>query len=417
MKLILTTIVSTVAMGLVMLLSPAAALACKPKVKPVNEHCYGLAEWNVEGESGEGFKGLDAILGINEEALYAWAQEGSYNFLTDEEWVGFPKGYWNESGEELGCSAAGCTPEHEDRWFWFYNSEKEETGHTSSEGNDGPGEWEVTDKYEPSNSTWWVKSDTLTVYLPGQPSSATSIEVGTEITTNSSLLSGGAKNLDWEDLGGKWHYSDWASGDSHAGLGCISPAKAAWIEKYKTVGFGSNIEFPCDNETSDDLVSSPTSTGEHKPSGHQPAFKPASASSAAAMMPNLNATGPMSMVELKTRVTAVATNLGDPDPSSIEVAKATEAQALAVLTPRISYGVETDQQQESMSDPTYAVVLHGHFESATQTEGETPSKSYTILSLAINAKTGEITTFSLSKEGNTNQEQPAVSQLGDVSTL
>ncbi len=417
MKLVLATVVSTVAMVLATSLSPTAAFACKPQVYPVDEHCYGNATWDVEGQSGSGFKGLYALLGINSEALYAWTQEGYDNLITNEEWVQWPaSGTWNESGEMLGCIISGCTPAHEDRWFWFTNSATEgETGAVSSQGG-GAEEWEVDDYYDPSNKAWYVNSKNWSAFVYGQPSSVHVLKAGVEVTTTEAINSAGARDLDWEDLQGKWHYNDWASGSGHAILECNYPARVAWISPYTTFGYGVNIEWPCDN--GDALVSSPASTEGPSSSDQSPGFKPMPASSVLATLPNLSATGTMSMSELKTRITALAANLGEPDPSSIEVAKAPRAQAIAAVTPGISFD-ETGSQKEWLSGSTYAVVLHGHFESAAdpsgkRPEGDVPSKPYTTLSAVIDAKTGEVSTFNLT---DTNQQQPAISQLGDVSTL
>jgi hypothetical protein len=414
MKLVLTTVASTAVMGLATLLSPMAAFACKP---PSSEHCYGEASWDVEGQSGSGFKGLYALLGINSEALHAWNQEGSKNFITNEEWVEWSAGlYWNESGEILGCIISGCTPEHEDRWFWFFNSEGDgETGALSSEGG-GAEEWEVDDYYNPSNKGWYINSKNWATYAYGQPSSAPILKAGVEVTTTEAINSAGARDLDWEDLQGKWHYSDWASGSSHALLNCDYPARTAWISAYTTFGYGVNIEWPCDSE--DAMVSPPTSAEESSSSGHSPGLKPMPALSPLATLPNSSATGTVSVSELKTRATALAANLGEPDPSSIEVAKAPRAQAIAAVTPGMSFD-ETGKQKEWLGGSTYAVVLHGHFESAEapsgkRQEGEVPSRPYTTLSVVIDAKTGEVNTFNLTEA---NQQQPAISQLGDVSTL
>jgi hypothetical protein len=414
MKLVLTAVASTAAMALTALLSPAAAFACKP---PSYEHCYGEAYWDVEGQSGSGFKGLYALLGINSEALYAWNQEGSKNFITNEEWVEWEAGlYWNESGELLGCIVSGCTPEHEDRWFWFYNSEGDgETGAVSPEGG-GAEEWEVDNYYNSSNKGWYINSKNWAAYAYGQPSWAPILKAGVEVTTTEAINSAGARDLDWEDLQGKWHYSDWASGSGHAGLSCNYPARVAWISAYATFGYGVNIEWPCDNDA---MVSPPASLEEPSSIGRSPGFKPMPASSALATLPHSSAASTISTSELKTRAVALAANLGEPDPSSIEVAKAPRGQAIAAVTPGISF-IETGEQKEWLSGSTYAVVIHGHFESAAtppsaeRTEGQVSPKPFTTLSVVIDAKTGEVSTFNLTEA---NQQQPAISQLGDVSTL
>lgn len=395
------------------LFSPAAALACSPKEYPENEHCYGIAQWAVA--SGEGFKGLEAELGINSEALYAWEQEGEYNHITDEEWLEFDEGeYWNESGELLGCATLlACTPEHEDRFFWFANTEKDgEVAGESSEGNKGPEEWEVVDEYDPSSS-WFVKSKNWSADVHGQPSYAASITAGVETTTSDALDSAGASGLNWEGLKGVWHTGDWSDGNSHAGLTCDSPAKVAWITKYDTFGYGVNIEFPCDNE-GELAALAPLATEEPERRTHIPPTLrslPASSTGAAAM-PNTSSTSPMSMPELKTHVTALAANLGEPDPSSIEVATASRGQAMAAVTPGLSFS-ETGEQKDWLSESTYAVVLHGNFESAAtpssaRSESRSQPKPYTTLSLVLDAKTGAVTAFELTKP---SQQQPAISSL------
>lgn len=413
--------VSTAVVGLVTLLSPVAALACSPKTEPVNEHCYGIAQWNVEGKSGSGFKGLDTILGINSEALYAYSQEGYSNDISDEAWLEFDEGaYWNESGEHLGCGyLIGCTPEASDRYFWFDNSETYgEEGKGSPEGG-GPEEWEVADYYEPSTGVWYVKSKNWATLVAGQPSQATILTAGVETTTSDALNSAGASHLDWEDLQGKWHDNDWSSGTGHADSSCDAPAVAAWITKYTTFGYGVNIDYPCDTED-DALVSSPSGAGEPTTGTHTPpALRAVVSSAAAAMSPNLSATAPMSMAELKTRVTALAASSGeDPEISSIEVAQAPRRQAMAAVTPGSSF-VETGERKEWLSESTYAVVLHGHFESAAapsgvQSEGEPQPKPYTTLSFVLDARTGEVSAFALTEP---SQHQPEISELGDVSAL
>jgi hypothetical protein len=406
MKFALSTVASTVLAALAILLSPAAAFACKPLN---SEHCYGEAYWDVEGQSG-GFKGLYDLVGINSEALYAWNQEGSKNFISNEAWVEWEAGiFWNESGEMLGCVVFGCTPEHADRWFWFARTPSSEGGAMSPEGG-GAEEWQVYDYYDPSNKDWYVSSKNWAAFVSGQESYAPIIKAGVEVTTSSALNSGGATTLEWEDLQGKWH-SGWSSGSGNAALSCVAPAKVAWIKKYITLGYGIGIEWPCDNE---DAMVSPPNAEASSSGGYSPALKPMPASSPLATMPNLSTTSTVSTSELKTRVTAIAANLGEPDPT-IEVAKAPRAEAMAAVTPGISFD-ETGNQKEWLNGSTYAVVLHGHFESAEapsrkQTQGEKP---YTTLSVVIDAKTGEVSSFNLTEP---DRKQPAISQLRDVNTL
>jgi hypothetical protein len=90
---------------------------------------------------------------------------------------------------------------------------------------------------------------------------------------------------------------------------------------------------------------------------------------------------------------------------------------MAAVTPGSSF-VETGERKEWLNESTYAVVLHGHFESAAaggaQPEGESHAKPYTTLSLVLDAKTGEVSAFGLTEP---SQHQPEISALGDVSTL
>jgi len=394
------------------LLSPTAALACSPKVEPTNEHCYGIAQWDVEGLSGSGFKGLYTVLGVNSEALYAWTQEGYYNHISDEAWLEFDGGhYWNESGELLGCATLlGCTPEHADRWFWFARTEHD--GEVAGESPEGGGaeEWEVADYYNPSVNGWYIQSKNWSGYSYGQPSQATSITAGVETTTSNALNSAGARDLGWEDLQGKWHYNDWSSGSGHALLHCNYPARVAWISAYTTFGYGVNIEWPCTTE--DDIAT--TEPGVHTPPGLS---SPPASTPAAAILPDTTATSQMTMPELKARATAIAASVGEPGPSSIEVAQGPRAQAVAAVTPGFSFN-ETSATKEWLSGATYALVLHGHFEAAAAqggvpADGEQHAKPYTTLSLVLDARTGAVTTFELT---NASDQQPVIGQLGQVTT-
>lgn len=166
-------------------------------------------------------------------------------------------------------------------------------------------------------------------------------------------------------------------------------------------------------------MSSPSGAGEPTTGTHTPpALRAVVSSAIAAMSPNLSATAPMSMAELKTRVTALAASSGeDPEISSIEVAQAPRGQAIGAVTPASSF-VETGERKDWLSESTYAVVLHGHFESAAassaQPEDESHAKPYTTLSLVLDAKTGEVSAFELTEP---SQHQPEISALGDVSAL
>jgi hypothetical protein len=387
--------------GLAALLTPAPAAACAPS--PASAHCYGEAEWNVERLSGSGFKGLDVLLGINSEALYEY---NGTNLISNEAWVGFKgNAYWNESGEILGCvRIIGCTPEHEDRFFWYQNTVKTgEGGALSAEGNKGPEEYEVTDKYYAPTNGWYVKAGTLTGGVNGNPASATSITAGVETTSASALNSAGARNLDWEDLKEKWHFSNWSSGSGHAEITCNSPAEAVWDTRYAVFSFGVNIGIGCTRGA--DALAPPTIS---------PSLRPAGAD-AAAITPNFSATSTMTTAELRSRVLAISASLGDAAPSSIEMVQGSRASTVAAATPSVWFS-ETPEQQQWLAGLTFGVVVHGSFESVGSAPGQSPSqaKPYTTLGLVVDARTGAVTTFNLSEP---DQQQPALGGVGHVSTL
>lgn len=163
------------------------------------------------------------------------------------------------------------------------------------------------------------------------------------------------------------------------------------------------------------LASNVVGTGKPTP----PALRsPRVLPSTPATVPNLSATTPMSMSELKTRVTAIAAEDGDPDPFSIETAEVLPGQATAVTISGIS-AVETAQNGWP-NEPAYAVVLHGHFERAATPGGvlpeceSRPKKPYTTLSLVLNARTGAVSRFSLT---GASQGQPTISELGGVTVI
>ncbi len=222
-KSYLATLLSLSIAGIAALMTPAVASACTP-----THHCYGLAEWNVEGKTGSGFKGSDMILQSYEDALYTREQEGYDNLITNESWVVFEHRYWNEAGDVIGCVyIIGCTGSSP-QYFAFFDSKGDGEGGALSSQGPGSGQFEVQNSYYAPTNGWYVHSGTFTGGINGQPSYALALEAGVETTTTSAYNYASATNLDWEDLQGGWHYSDWASGTGHAEI-YLQPSRPSGV--------------------------------------------------------------------------------------------------------------------------------------------------------------------------------------------
>jgi hypothetical protein len=323
--------------------------------------------------------------------------------ITNEMWVDFPKGYWNESGDVIGCVAIiGCTG-GSPQYFWFQNSKVYGYGGVLSSQGPGTGLFEVTDYYYEPTGGWYVKAGTLTGGINGNSSNATTLQAGVETTTETAHNIASATNLDWQDLQNHWHYSNWASRSSHAFIWCESPATATWDVKYDTFGYGVNWNTSC--AASGNALVNPKEGGSSSVVPKQ---------SSVGVAP----TGKLTSERLKTEVDDIATSAGESSPSKVEVTSGPRADSVASATPAFSLA-DTPEQHEWLSGTTYAVVLHGHFTfpSALVPGGAVhaiPTPTGTTLSLVIDASTGAVTSFDLTEA---SQQQPNLAAIGAVKSL
>jgi hypothetical protein len=368
---------------------PSTAAACNPTT-----HCYGLAEWNVAGETS--FKGLSAYIESYEDSLNA---EESKNIITNEAWVDFKDGYWNESGDVIGCvDIIGCTGS-EPRYFWFQNSEKYGYGGVLSSEGPKKSLFEVNDYYYPSTGGWYVQAGSLTGGVNGNPANATGLQIGVESTTNNAKNEAEAINLDWEGAQEKWHYSEWKSGTSHAVTWCESPAASEWgVTKYDQLWFGENW-FKCEG-TEALALSLPVRSAPQTP----------------ASAPTVS--HPVNLEEVTAKASNIAASAGDATPESVEIARGVQGTAIEAATPAFSIA-DTSAQNEWLNDEAFAVVLKGHFTLFTTLLPDNPREpqstpSGTTLSLVVDAKTDAVSAFNLSGSGQT---QPDISAVGPVARI
>ncbi len=361
--------------SLALLSLPSTAAACSPA-----SHCYGIATWNVEGKKGSGFKGSDAYLDSYEDALDASEE----NIISNETWVVFPGEYWNESGDVIGCVyLVGCSGPSP-HYFWYTHSKV--YGYAGVMSSEGPGTslFEVEDYYYAPTNGWFVKAGSFTGGINGNASVASALEAGVETTTGSAHNVASATNLDWEDLSGAWHYSNWASGSGHAEIICIAPATATWDVLYDTFGFGVNWNSRCTGES---LALPDSGPSEASAVGSPGALALTSGSS------------PLTLDQVRTEAESIAAQAGDGSPTGGEVVEAARSAAVASATPAFSLS-EAGAQREWAGGMTDAVVLHGEF---TLPAADIPGPrgmsgtavTGTTLGLVLDAHSGAVTAFDL----------------------
>jgi hypothetical protein len=208
-----------VVVGVAALWNAAPAVACE--TYPNSAHCYSETEWNMASSPSE------EVFGIYTNLLAYYGsvphRSGYAAFITDEEWVDFPKfnaQAWVEGGIIIGNYETETTP----KYFWArrYNSEENtflkfvypgeapystKIGLYIDEPHGANGEWCIT-------WAWDTKPDECFTHFP---KSSKRVQTGMEYgDINSSGATNNGYSLPWDEWNnGTWHES-WAGAENEA---------------------------------------------------------------------------------------------------------------------------------------------------------------------------------------------------------
>jgi hypothetical protein len=210
---------SVVVVGAVALCDAVPAAACESY--PESNHCYAETEWNMMSSPSE------EVFGIYTNLLAYYGsvpfRSGYDAFITNEEWVSFPKlnpKAWVEGGIIIGNAETETTP----KYFWArsYNAElgslvkfvypgeapyNTKIGLYIDEPHGANGEWCIT-------WAWDTKPDECFTHFP---KSSKRVETGMEYADiNSSGATNNGYSLPWDEWNnGTWHES-WAGAENEA---------------------------------------------------------------------------------------------------------------------------------------------------------------------------------------------------------
>jgi hypothetical protein len=226
--------------------------------------------------------------------------------------------------------------------------------------------------YHESPETWGINIGGDTGTSTKNPLVANLIRAGTEISSQSGVACSEQYNLEWESAESTWH-SGWTDSQESAKLESDDPPWAKWINTDHWLRDGANV-FEC--------------FGENPPVGFAPADPPVAASPTGPSESHANATEaqPLGIAQLRESAHEFATGMGDSTPSSIEYVTGNRNQVVFALS-----GDEVEGNTN-----VDAIIMHGSFvANHAPRPSEVAAPSGTVLTLVINATTGEITDFGL----------------------
>jgi hypothetical protein len=237
-----------------------------------------------------------------------------------------------------------------------------------------------------SPETWGITVGPDTGTSTKNPLLANLIRAGTEITSQSAAAVACSEqyNLEWESAESTWA-SGWTDSEESAKMESDNPPWAKWINTDHWLRDGANV-FECFGEEAPILAPAHPSVAA-SPTG--PSESPANTTDAQ----------PLGVAQLRESAREFATGMGDSTPSSIEYVTGSHKQVVLALS-----GDEVEGNTN-----VDAIIMHGSFvANHALRPSETPAPSGTVLTLIINATTGEITDFGL------QNSEPNIAALGPV---
>jgi hypothetical protein len=236
-----------------------------------------------------------------------------------------------------------------------------------------------------SSETWGITVGPDTGTSTNNPLVANLIRAGTEITSQSgAVVCSEQYNLEWESAESTW-ISGWTDTQESAKMEPDHPPWAKWINTDHWLRDGANV-LECFGE----------GPPEEPPADPSVAASPTGPSEALA---NATDAQPLGIAQLRESAREFAAGMGDSTPSSIEYVTGNRKQVVLALS---GDEVEGDTNVD-------AIIMHGSFvANHAPRPSEAVAPSGTVLTLVINATTGELTDFGL------QNTEPNIAALGPV---
>jgi hypothetical protein len=239
--------------------------------------------------------------------------------------------------------------------------------------------------YHESPETWGITVGADTGTSTKNPLLANLIRAGTEISSTSAVVCSEQYNLEWESAESAW-ISGWTDSGESAKMAQDHPPWAKWINTDHWLRDGANV-LEC--------------FGENPPEELAPAEPSVAASPTGPSESHANATDaqPLGIAQLRESAREFAAGMGDSTPSSIEYVTGNRKQVVLALS-----GDEVEGNTN-----VDAIIMHGSFvANHAPRPSEAAAPSGTVLTLVINATTGELTDFGL------QNTEPNIAAFGPV---
>ena len=349
---------------------------CGKETAPRDEQCYAVDDWLMTGH--EAVAGSSIQINSFSANVPGWA---SGDFVANESWATFAEGKrWVASGQYAG----GYWNEDSLHYFWAFQNEE---GYNEEEfaGGPEPNTWNTyTMQYANKPDTWNIFiNGTNVASATGLGTTSNNLQTGLVMTNTNIKNSGETADARSYGVHGAWS-NGWSGAASHAEPESEGPGGTAPNCIYALPGTRhGNIYFgaqPCGKNAGTEPPRTLTAT---KATVSEPA-RPAGETSAS--------TRRLTAGQLEELALRWSRREGDPSPSAIAIARAPRAKALELALPGTRLPPAASTAQASwLAREAVVVELSGHFRADARVPAGEPAPAGTVLSLVIDARTGEVT--------------------------
>lgn len=380
--------------------SASAYSSCKPL--PNDNHCYAIAEWAIVPNE---VYGSNAWVMASKSSVEHWES----NFVDNELWTDFSSTTWIEAGFITGdCCGAhsgnGSTPTA------FYGSSTASNGFSSYDlGVEGGLEkWLSIENDNEGSGYWatWVDGAGPLGANGAEPEDTIDLQDGLEMTEAYPEIVDNGQSYDtmWRDRSNAWHYG-WNDAYTHAvrhtpGIEgentsptCVQPTGYREPDGELWLGTAAWVSYPLEGppgtcfegEAGEPYVASDAESGTIS----KPALPPGAES---AWTNYKEPAGPSTLAaeQLHSSALASASAQGDSSPAGMESVKSNLRSVLEALTNNAALPSPSSIAGPWLESPAYLVSMTGDFTYSGPIPAGASDPTGTVLSLAINAHTGQV---------------------------
>lgn len=365
----------------------AASSRCGKESTPHDEQCFAVDDWLMTGH--EAVAGSSIQINSFDANVPGWA---SGDFVANESWATFDEGkHWVAVGQYAG----GYWDEDSLHYFWaFENAE----GYNEEDfaGGPEPNTWNTyTLQYANKPRTWNIFINGANVAsATGLGTTSNNLQAGLVMTNTNIKNSGETATARSYNTHGAWS-NGWSGAASYAepeseGPGGTAPncIYALPGARHGSIYFGAQ---PCGkNAGTEPPRTKAASKADVSRSARSGSDETASGKASRSGEP-ARSTHRLSLGQIEKLALQWSRREGDSRPASIAIARAPRGKALRLALPGTGPSpAATTAQAGWLAQEAVVVDIRGHFHANARVPAGEPAPSGTVLSLVVDARTGEV---------------------------